>query len=110
MASTGKEKARRNSRMRSAPASSTATASCSSMPSTYAGTTGGRCSGTHSKRRKPWLPTPSRATRGARVSPKQENRDGMKVTLAKFCDYACTVDGGKNALIGLFDTIGGEQY
>ncbi|GIV01532.1 MAG: hypothetical protein KatS3mg015_0362 [Fimbriimonadales bacterium] len=34
----------------------------------------------------------------------------MKVTLAKFCDYACTVDGGKNALIGLFDTIGGEQY
>lgn len=34
----------------------------------------------------------------------------MKVTLAKFCDYACVVDGGKHALIGIFDTIGGHQY
>lgn len=34
----------------------------------------------------------------------------MKVTLAKFCDYACMVDGGKHALIGIFDTIGGQTF
>ena len=34
----------------------------------------------------------------------------MKVLLAKFCDYACHVDGGKGTLIGMFDTIGGKEY
>lgn len=34
----------------------------------------------------------------------------MRVTLAKFCDYACQVDGGKGTLIGMFDTIGGPQF
>ena len=34
----------------------------------------------------------------------------MRVTLAKFCDYACQVDGGKGSLIGMFDTIGGYHY
>lgn len=34
----------------------------------------------------------------------------MKVTLAKFCDHACTVDGGKGSLIGMFNTIGGAQF
>lgn len=34
----------------------------------------------------------------------------MRVTLAKFCDHACQVDGGKGALIGMFDTIGGVQF
>jgi len=34
----------------------------------------------------------------------------MKVTLAKFCDYACHIEGGKGALVGMFDTIGGSQF
>ncbi|MDQ2985333.1 MAG: hypothetical protein M3R13_01265 [Armatimonadota bacterium] len=34
----------------------------------------------------------------------------MRVTLAKFCDYACHVDGGKATLIGMFDTIGGNAF
>jgi hypothetical protein len=34
----------------------------------------------------------------------------MRVTLAKFCDYACHVDGGKSTLIGMFDTIGGATF
>lgn len=34
----------------------------------------------------------------------------MRVTLAKFCDYACHVDGGKATLIGMFDTIGGSAF
>ena len=34
----------------------------------------------------------------------------MKVTLAKFCDYACVLEGGKGSLIGMFDTIGGGQF
>lgn len=34
----------------------------------------------------------------------------MTVKLVKFCDYACQVDGGKGALIGMFDTIGGSSY
>ena len=34
----------------------------------------------------------------------------MRVTVAKFCDYACHVDGGKSTLIGMFDTIGGAQF
>jgi hypothetical protein len=34
----------------------------------------------------------------------------MRVTVAKFCDYACHVDGGKATLIGMFDTIGGAAF
>jgi hypothetical protein len=34
----------------------------------------------------------------------------MRVTVAKFCDYACHVDGGKSTLIGMFDTIGGAEF
>lgn len=34
----------------------------------------------------------------------------MKVVLAKFCDYACRLEGGKGSLIGMFDTIGGSQF
>lgn len=34
----------------------------------------------------------------------------MRVSLAKFCDYACHVDGGKSTLIGMFDTIGGHAF
>lgn len=34
----------------------------------------------------------------------------MRVTICKFCDYACTIQGGKGAVIGMFDTIGASQF
>lgn len=34
----------------------------------------------------------------------------MKVTLCKFCDFACMLEGGKGSVIGMFDTIGGATF
>lgn len=34
----------------------------------------------------------------------------MRVTLCKFCDFACLIDGGKGAVIGMFDTIGSRVF
>jgi hypothetical protein len=34
----------------------------------------------------------------------------MKVTICKFCDFACMLEGGKGAIIGMFDTIGSAQF
>lgn len=34
----------------------------------------------------------------------------MRVTLCKFCDFACMLEGGKGAVIGIFDTIGSATF
>jgi hypothetical protein len=34
----------------------------------------------------------------------------MRVTLCKFCDFACVLEGGKGAVIGIFDTIGSATF
>jgi len=33
----------------------------------------------------------------------------MKVTLCKFCDFACVLQGGKGSVIGMFDAIYAPQ-
>lgn len=34
----------------------------------------------------------------------------MNVTICKFCDFACMLEGGKGSIIGMFDTIGLPQF
>jgi len=34
----------------------------------------------------------------------------MRVTICKFCDFACMLEGGKGSVIGMFDTIGSQHF